>query len=74
MLKRICVEKGITVIANLHQVDFAMQYADRIIALKAGHLVFDDKPSLMDKTTMNDIYNLVNEETEHDAKLPVANI
>ncbi len=74
LLKKICVEKGITIIANLHQVDFAMQYADRIIALKAGQLIFDDKPSLMDKTTMNDIYNLVNEETEHDAKLAVADI
>lgn len=72
LLKKICVEKGITVIVNLHQVDFAMQNADRIVALKSGQLIFDGKPSLMDTITMNEIYNLAQEEVENDSKLAMA--
>lgn len=32
---------GITVLANLHSVPLAMKYADRIIGLRAGELVYD---------------------------------
>ena len=37
--------KKIACIINLHQIDFAKKYADRIIALRAGEIVYDGKPS-----------------------------
>lgn len=40
-LKRINQELGITIIANLHFVDLAREYATRIIGLRAGKVVFD---------------------------------
>ena len=43
ILKQICDTKNIPVIINLHQVDLAQQYADRIIGIQDGHLVFDGK-------------------------------
>ncbi|QZA32821.1 phosphonate ABC transporter ATP-binding protein [Hydrogenibacillus sp. N12] len=40
-LKRINRELGITTVVNLHFVDLARRFADRIIGLKAGRIVFD---------------------------------
>lgn len=40
-LKRINTELGITTVVNLHQVDLAMEYATRIIGMRAGEVVFD---------------------------------
>ena len=40
-LRRINREQGITTIVNLHQLDFARDYADRVIGFKQGRLVFD---------------------------------
>ncbi len=41
LLRGICLSDGVNVIASLHQVGLAMQFADRIIALKQGQVVFD---------------------------------
>ncbi|MFH2093339.1 MAG: phosphonate ABC transporter ATP-binding protein [Pseudomonadota bacterium] len=43
ILKHICDTKNIPVIVNLHQVDLARQYAERIIGIQQGELVFDGK-------------------------------
>ncbi|MEC9488951.1 MAG: phosphonate ABC transporter ATP-binding protein, partial [Halanaerobium sp.] len=40
-LKRINNELGITTIVNLHFLDLALEYADRIIGLRDGELVYD---------------------------------
>ena len=37
-------ELGIACLVNLHQVDFALEFSDRIVALKKGRLVFDGLP------------------------------
>jgi len=42
-LKKLCKEQGVTVIAVLHQGDWAERYADRIIGLNAGQVVLDVK-------------------------------
>ena len=41
ILKKICDTRGIPVLINLHQMDLAQQYADRIIGIQDGSLVFD---------------------------------
>lgn len=40
-LKRINQELGITTIVNLHHLDMARKYADRVIGMRAGEVVFD---------------------------------
>ncbi|TMW72737.1 phosphonate ABC transporter ATP-binding protein [Alteribacter natronophilus] len=40
-LKKACREEGFTTFVNLHQVDFAKEYADRIIGIKDGEIYFD---------------------------------
>lgn len=44
ILLTICKQDGVTVLTSLHQVDLAMQFADRIIGIKQGQIIFDDNP------------------------------
>ncbi len=55
-LKRISKDMGITVIMNLHQVDVAVKYADKIIGINSGNLVFEDKPEELKKKDIYRIY------------------
>jgi phosphonate transport system ATP-binding protein len=55
-LKSISEEDGITTIVNLHQVDFAKKFADRIVGIKAGEVVFDGKPSELSMSDIEHIY------------------
>ena len=44
-LRRLSRSRGITCIVNLHQVDFALEFSDRIVGLRAGEKVFDGSPA-----------------------------
>jgi len=44
------------VICNLHQIDFAREYAERIIGLSQGKLIFDGPPSALIDDILNQIY------------------
>lgn len=43
-LKKVNQELGITIICNLHFLSLVRQYATRVIALKAGEIVYEGKP------------------------------
>jgi phosphonate transport system ATP-binding protein len=47
---------GMTVLCNLHFLSLARQYADRVIGLKAGELVFDGAPAEIDNDRFREIY------------------
>ncbi len=47
---------GLTVVVTLHQVDYALRYCDRILALKAGALVYDGPPSGLKTKQLIEIY------------------
>jgi iron complex transport system ATP-binding protein len=50
-------KRGIVVI--LHDVNLACRYADRILALKKGRLVFDGTPAqMLDEKCLSDLYDL----------------
>lgn len=55
-LKKIVTELKITCIVNLHQVDIAKKYSNRIIALNKGEKIFDDKPKYLTNDTIEFIY------------------
>ncbi|WP_407270223.1 phosphonate ABC transporter ATP-binding protein [Radiobacillus sp. PE A8.2] len=55
-LKRINREDNITTIVNLHFIDMAMEYADRIIGMRAGEIVFDGPASSVTEKTFEEIY------------------
>ncbi|MBK3867564.1 phosphonate ABC transporter ATP-binding protein [Pseudomonas stutzeri] len=49
-------ELGITVVCNLHQVDFAREFADRIVGLAHGRLVYDGNADGLDDASLQRIY------------------
>jgi phosphonate transport system ATP-binding protein len=49
-------ESGITVICNLHQVDYAMEFGERIVGIAGGRIVFDGLPSELDQEALQRIY------------------
>jgi phosphonate transport system ATP-binding protein len=55
-LKRIQLELGMTLFVNLHQVDVAKRYADRILGFNRGRLVFDGPPAELSRETIHTIY------------------
>ncbi len=55
-VRRIQKDLGITILVNLHQVDVAKRYAERILGFNAGHLVFDGPPSELNKKRIHEIY------------------
>lgn len=57
-LKRINREDGITVICNLHTLDTARRYCDRIIGMAAGEIVFDGVPEQLTQPMAETIYGV----------------
>jgi len=47
---------GMTVLCNLHFLSLARRYADRVVALKAGQIVFDGLPKEIDDERFKAIY------------------
>ena len=50
------MERGIACLINLHQVDFAMEYATRIVGMKDGKFVFNGSTSMLSEETIAKIY------------------
>ncbi|ENY99920.1 phosphonate ABC transporter, ATP-binding protein [Clostridium thermobutyricum] len=55
-LKNINKTTGITVILNLHQVDVAVRYSDRIIGINDGKIIYDGKPENLTEDIIHKIY------------------
>ncbi|WP_028611509.1 phosphonate ABC transporter ATP-binding protein [Paenibacillus harenae] len=55
-LKTISATMGITVLVNLHQVDVALRYSDRIIGVNKGKVVYDGSPKEMSSSMIHKIY------------------
>ena len=56
LLKEISLSQGITVLCNLHQVEFALQFADRIIGLAEGRIVMDKPVKEVDGEYIQKLY------------------
>ena len=57
LLKKINQEYGTTILCNLHQVDLAKKYSDRIVGLMDGKVVFDEMSSNLNNTFLDKLYN-----------------
>jgi phosphonate transport system ATP-binding protein len=54
--------QGMTLVVSLHNVAMARRYCDRIIALRAGKLVFDGAPMALDDDRLRQLYGSSTEE------------
>ena len=55
-LESINKEDGVTVLCSLHFLDLVHRYADRVVALNEGKLMFDGPPKDIDDAKFKDIY------------------
>lgn len=55
-LARINSEDGVTVMVSLHQVDFAIRYCPRTVALKKGQVVYDGPSAALTPQLLADLY------------------
>ncbi len=56
LLRSLCTQEGLTVICNLHQVELAIQYSDRLLGIKGGKLLLDLPTSKLSTSDINRIY------------------
>jgi phosphonate transport system ATP-binding protein len=49
-------ESGITVICNLHQVDYAREFGQRVIGVAGGRVVFEGRPDELTDEVLQRIY------------------
>jgi len=71
-LRRINKEDGITVISNLHLLQTARDYCDRIIGMRKGAIVFDGPPSDLSESTARELYGSGGQGNEEEVELALS--
>lgn len=66
-LARVAREVGVLTLINIHDVELAKQYADRLIGIAQGVIVFDGTPQQLTEGVMDRIYRF-----DKDQKVPAA--
>jgi phosphonate transport system ATP-binding protein len=56
LLKQASKERLTTVLCSLHQVELGREFADRIIGMRAGQIVFDGLPDALSEAVLQQIY------------------
>jgi phosphonate transport system ATP-binding protein len=66
-LRQVNREDGITVLTNLHHLDTARHYCDRIVAMQSGRVMFDGTPAELTAARVREIYGVSEDEFEEQA-------
>jgi phosphonate transport system ATP-binding protein len=69
-LRAINRDDGITVLCNLHTLDTARAYCDRLVAMAFGRVVFDGPPTALTPALISEVYGV--EAHEHADPAPAA--
>jgi phosphonate transport system ATP-binding protein len=59
---------GLTVLVNLHHLDTAREYCDRIVAMQAGKVVFDGPPAALTAERVRAVYGITEQEFAAEAE------
>ena len=57
-LQRINRHYGVTIICNLHALELARAYCDRVVGMATGRVVFDDAPGLLTDAAARALYGM----------------
>jgi phosphonate transport system ATP-binding protein len=68
-LQRAARELSIAVLCNLHQVQYARDFADRIVGISAGRVVFEGTPAQLDDAALARIYPGLDAASEREVPL-----
>ena len=69
-LRSINRELGITVLCNLHALDVARNYCDRLVGMSAGRVVFDGAPGALTEDLVHTLYGMEATEVQSSASGP----
>jgi phosphonate ABC transporter ATP-binding protein len=67
LLRDLNAQDGVTVVVTLHQIDYATKFCDRIVALKAGKIVYDGPKEGLSRDILIEIYGAEFDEETGDA-------
>ena len=56
LIKELCTERGLSAIINIHDVMLAQMFAERIVGLRAGEIVYDGPPAGLSSDVLTQIY------------------
>lgn len=62
ILRKLAKEKQLIILINLHQIDVAMEYADHIVGINSGAIVFEGATSTVDDAVLQKIYRQADSE------------
>lgn len=68
--KRINRDNKITILLNIHHVDLALEYCDRVVAINKGKIVFDGPADQINQELLDYIYRKVEEEDTSSSSSP----
>ncbi|MFV3114409.1 phosphonate ABC transporter ATP-binding protein [Gordonia amicalis] len=70
LIREIAADRGLTVVCSLHQVELALEWADRVVGLRAGEVVLDTPTAELSRERAMTIYRQVGAETgENDLRI-----
>ena len=72
LLGEICRQDRIPAVVSLHQLDYARMFADRIVGLSHGEVVFDGSPDELDSQVLTQIYGTATGSAPEPGSLSVA--
>jgi phosphonate transport system ATP-binding protein len=76
-LSRVAREMGVLTLINIHQVELAKEFADRLIGIAQGKVVFDGAPDQLNQSILDHIYRFdkpVVHQTAETNALPVSGV
>lgn len=70
-LAQVARQVGVLTLINIHQVELARDFCDRLIGIARGHVVFDGPPSRLDEPTLDAIYRFDKPPAEEEPTAPM---
>ena len=71
-LLRVNRHHGLTVVCNLHSLDLARSYCDRLIGMAGGRIVFDGAPAALTEQVAHELYGMdATEQLDGQSSAPV---
>ncbi len=70
LLRDVARETGATVLCSLHQTDLAREFADRIVGMRTGRVVFDGAPAAFDAAAEAALYDAAPPQHPHAQRAP----
>ncbi|MFG6489208.1 phosphonate ABC transporter ATP-binding protein [Roseateles sp. BYS78W] len=70
VLRREAAARGAALVCSLHQVDLALKHFPRVVALRAGRVVYDGPPDAIDEDLLEELYRSQDEAPPEIAPLP----